>query len=141
MELSGTHHFAAPRQKVWDALHNGAILQQCIPGAEQVSWQNESAITARVHLGFPPVNGTFGGQVDVLEHTAPSHLKLALRRSIIDAVANIDLSDDGAGTLATYQGTATLGAGLALLDNIIGRQAAQSAMGQFFKRFEQALSA
>jgi carbon monoxide dehydrogenase subunit G len=139
MELSGTHRFAASRQVVWDALHNSAVLQKCIPGAEEVSWQGENAIRARVRLGLGPINGTYGGQVDVLEHAAPSHLKVALKRSIIDAVASVDLSDDGTGTLATYAGTATLGGGLAALDNVIGKQLAQGALGQFFKSFEQAI--
>ncbi|HKB48247.1 MAG TPA: SRPBCC domain-containing protein [Ktedonobacterales bacterium] len=139
MEISGTHRFAAPRQAVWDALHNGAVLQKCIPGAEEVSWQGENAVRARVHIGIGPINGTFGGQVDVLEHTAPSHLKLALTRSIIDAQATIDLADEGAGSVATYSGTAKLAAGLAMLDNPVGRQMAQGALNQFFKNFEQAL--
>ena len=139
MELSGTHRFAASRQIVWDALHNSAVLQKCIPGAEEVAWQGESAVRARVHLGIGPISGTYGGQVEVLEHTAPSHLKVALKRSIIDATATVDLTDDGTGTLATYSGTATLGGGLAALDNIVGRQMAQGALGQFFKNFEQAI--
>ncbi len=139
MELSGTHRFAASRQVVWDALHNSTVLQRSIPGAEEVAWQSESAIRARVHLGIGPINGTYGGQVDVQEHTAPGHLKVALKRSIIDATAAFDLTDDGSGTLATYTGTATLSGGLAVLDNAIGRQLAQGALGQFFKNFEQAI--
>jgi uncharacterized protein len=139
MELSGTHRFAASRQVVWDALHNSAVLQKCIPGAEEVAWQGESAVRARVHLGLGPISGTYGGQVDVLEHTAPGHIKVALKRSIIDATATVDLTDDGTGTLATYSGTATLGGGLAALDNVVGRQMAQGALGQFFKNFEAAI--
>jgi carbon monoxide dehydrogenase subunit G len=139
MELSGTHRFAASRQVVWDALHNSAILQRCIPGAEEVAWQGESAVRARVKLGLGPISGTYGGQVDVLEHTPPSHIKVALKRSIIDATATIDLTDDGTGTLATYAGSATLGSGLSALDNVIGRQMAQGALSQFFKNFEAAL--
>jgi carbon monoxide dehydrogenase subunit G len=139
MELSGTHRFAASRQVVWDALHNSAVLQKCIPGAEEVAWQGESAIRARVRLGLGPINGSYGGQVDVLEHTAPSHLKVALKRSIIDATATVDLTDEGTGALATYFGTAVLGGGLSALDNILGRQMAQGALGQFFKNFEQAI--
>jgi uncharacterized protein len=128
MELSGTHRFAAPRQVVWDALHNSAVLQKCIPGAEEVAWQGES-----------PINGTYGGQLQVLEHTPPGHIKVALKRSIIDASASVDLTDDGTGTLATYSGTATLGGGLSALDNVLGRQMAQGALGQFFKNFEAAI--
>jgi uncharacterized protein len=136
MEISGTHKFAAGRQAVWDALHNSAVLTKSIPGAQEVTWQGDSAVTARIHIGMP-LNNTYSGQVQVTEHTPPSHLKVVLNRSIIQAEATVDLADDGAGTLATYRGVATVSGPLAVVDNAIGRQAVQFALGQFFKSFEQ----
>lgn len=137
MEISGTHKFAANRQAVWDALHNSAVLQSSIPGAEEVAWQSDGTILARVHIGVGPINGTYGGRLQVVEQTAPSHIKLAINRNAIQAEANIELADDGAGTALTYQGTAQLHGALAVADNIIGKQMAQGALGQFFKNFEQ----
>jgi uncharacterized protein len=137
MEISGTHKFAANRQAVWDALHNSAVLQKSIPGAEEVSWQSDGTILARVHIGLGPINGTYGGRVQVVEQTAPSRIKLAINRNAIQAEATVELTDDGAGTLATYQGTANLHGPLAVVDNVVGKQMAQGALGQFFKNFEQ----
>jgi carbon monoxide dehydrogenase subunit G len=139
MELNGTHKFSANRQAVWDALHNSAALQHCIPGAEQIAWQ-ANAIAARVNVGIGPLKGTFDGQVSVVENTIPSTVRLALNRSgsrgSVQSEAQITLTDDGAGTLLTYRGTATLTGQLAIVDNFVGKQAADLALGQFFKCLE-----
>lgn len=137
MEISGTHKFTANRQAVWDALHDSAVLKKSIPGAEEVIWQSDGTITARIHIGIGPINGTYGGRIQVVEQTAPSHLKLAINRNAIQAEATVELADDGSGTVATYQGTAKLQGPLAVADNIVGKQMAQGALGQFFKNFEQ----
>jgi carbon monoxide dehydrogenase subunit G len=137
VDINGTHRFAAGRQAVWDALHNSAVLQKSIPGAQEVAWQGTSAISARIHIGIGPINGDYEGQVQVVENSAPSHLKLAINRTSLQAEANIDLADDGAGTMLTYQANAKMSGVLAMADNVIGKQAAQLALGQFFKSFEQ----
>ncbi len=137
MEISGTHKFAASRQQVWDALHNPSVLQKSIPGVESIAWQGESAITASVHLGIGPISGSYGGTVQVAEHTAPGHLRLVINRNVIQADASVDLADDGAGSVATYSGSAKLSGPLSVLDNPIGKQAANGLLGQFFKNLDQ----
>jgi uncharacterized protein len=137
MDLNGTHRFATSRQAVWDALHNSTALQKSIPGAQEVAWQGTSAISARIHIGIGPINGDYEGQVQVVENSAPSHLKLAINRTSLQAEATIELAEDGAGSVLTYQANAKMSGALALADNVIGKQAAQIALGQFFKNFEQ----
>ena len=36
MEISGQHRFSAPRERVWELLLDPKILQQCLPGAEDL---------------------------------------------------------------------------------------------------------
>lgn len=141
MDMNGTHTFSANRQAVWNALHNGAVLQSSIPGAEEVTWQGDSAVSARLNIGFGPVKGTFSGQAQVVEQTPPSHLKLAINRrgaaSVIQAEVVIDLADAGTGTLLTYHGSAKLEGPIAFLDNPLTRPMVEGALGQFFSRFEK----
>ena len=36
MDMTGERRIAAPRQKVWDALNDPAVLKACIPGCESL---------------------------------------------------------------------------------------------------------
>lgn len=139
MEISGTHRFAASRQAVWDALHNGALLTKSIPGAEDVSWQGDSAVAARVNVGVGPISGKFAGQVQVVQQVPPSEIKLAINRTSVQADATVTLADDGAGTLVTYAANAQLSGPYAVADNPITKQMAHGALAQFFKNFEAQL--
>lgn len=144
MELNGTHRFAANRQAVWNALHNSAALQNSIPGAEEVAWQGDSAISLRVKVGVGPINGTFSGQAQVTEQTPPSHLKLSINRrgstNAVQADVTIDLADEGAGTVLTYHGTARLEGPIAMADNPLTRPLAEGALGQFFNNFAKQIA-
>lgn len=139
MELTGTHRFAANRQAVWNALHNSAALQSSIPGAEEVAWQGDSAISLRVKVGVGPLNGTFAGQVQVTEQTPPSHLKLSVNRrgstNAVQAEVAVELADEGAGTVLSYRGTARLEGPIAMADNPLTRPLVEGALGQFFSNF------
>jgi len=103
MEIKGTYHFNAAPQAVWDAMHNATMLQNA-SGAQSVSWQGESAVTATVSL--PSMGPISGGArtitVQVPESAAPSHMALAFNRGPVNATGTVDLAPDGAGTQMTY---------------------------------------
>lgn len=139
MELKGTHKFAAPPQAVWDALHNSAVLQKCIPGVEEVTWQGESAIAARIS-GIGPLKGPYSGQVQVVEHTAPTHMKIALNRTSVSGTVTVDLTPDGTGTLLAYTANGNLSGALAMLDNPLTRPVVDGQIGQFFSRLGSQIS-
>ncbi len=135
MELKGTHKFAAPPQAVWDALHNSAVLKSCIPGVEDVQWQGENAIVASVS-GIGPIKGPFSGQVQVVEHTNPSRLTVALNRTSVSGSVTVNLAPDGDGTLLTYSAVGNLNGALAVLDNPLTRPIIDGQIGNFFTKLE-----
>lgn len=142
MELKGTHRFNASPQAVWDALHNSATLQKCVPGAQEISWQGENTVHAFFTVGIGPFAG-HGVILDaqVTEHTAPSHLKLAVDRhgshGSAEGGITIDLRPDGAGTVLEYGGAVSLGGPAALLDNPLSRPLVNAQLGHFFTNLEQ----
>jgi carbon monoxide dehydrogenase subunit G len=115
MELNGTQKFSAPPQAVWDALHNDGMLKNAAPAAESISWQGANAVT--VAGGVGPIKGTLTAQV--VEQSAPTHMKLAVNRTQIAGALTVDLAPDGSGTVLTYAGSITangaLSAGLAMV--------------------------
>src|SRR6185312_5028464 len=102
MEIKGTHKFTANPQAVWDGLHNSAILQSAIPGAQEVAWQGENAINVRANVGVGPMSREFMGVVPVTEHPPPSHMKIEVHRDIVNGFVTIDLAPDGTGTMLSY---------------------------------------
>lgn len=102
MDLSGSQNFSAAPQAVWDALHNAATLQSAA-GVSNVQW-TDTSVTATVTL--PAIAGPFAGektiQGQVSENTPPNHLKVALNRGPVSAIATIDLAAAGDGTNLTY---------------------------------------
>jgi carbon monoxide dehydrogenase subunit G len=141
MDITGTRTIAANRQAVWDALHNATILKNAIPGAEDVSWQGDSALTIRANIGLGLAKIAGSGQLQVVEQTPPSHLRLALSKqgaaSSVQAEVVIDLADAGAGTQVTYHATAKLEGPIAVADNPLTRPLLEGQLGQFFGRLEQ----
>lgn len=134
MDLNGTRKLAAPPQKVWDALHNGATLKACIPGAEEVTWQGDSTI---MFLGSVPViNRSVGIEAQVVEQSAPSHMKVSVNKAGSTGVVTLDLAADGAGTALTYNASAQLAGPAAMLDNFATRPMIDNALGQFFTKLE-----
>jgi carbon monoxide dehydrogenase subunit G len=131
MELNGTQKFAASPQAVWSALHDNDVLKSCIPAAESIAWQGDTAVTASGGVG--PIKGTLTAQV--VEQTPPSHLKFAVNRTNVNGTLTVDLAPDGAGTTLTYAGTVNaggpVGAALAVAQGLIKGQ-----VEQFFSRLE-----
>jgi carbon monoxide dehydrogenase subunit G len=142
MDLNGTYRFtAASPQAVWNTLHDSTALQNAIPGAEKVAWQGDSAIAARVKVGLGPISGTFGVQAQVVEETAPNHMKLAINRqganNSIQGQMTVDLAADGTGTVLTYQLAATLSGPIAMADNPMTKPLVQKMADQVFANLEK----
>ena len=141
MEIKGTRKIAASPEKVWNALRDPATLQKCIPGAEEIAWQDANTLFAKVNLGIGPIKGTYAGTVQVAEQQEPSHLKLVFNRkgasSSIEGAATIDLVPDAGGTTVNYNATANLGGPLGALDNPLTRPFVDQGLSQFFARLEQ----
>ena len=134
MDLNGTRKLAAPPQKVWDALHNGATLKACIPGADDVTWQGDSAIAFRGSI--PVINRSVGIDAQVVEQSAPGHMKVSVNKGGSSGVVTMDLAPDGAGTLLTYNASAQLTGAAAILDNFATRPVVDRELNQFFAKLE-----
>jgi hypothetical protein len=137
MEINGSHKFAAPPQAVWDALHNNTILKNAVPGADQVSWEGDNAITFHGSVGAGPVNlGTVTVTAQVVEQQAPSHLKIGINRSVASGTVTVDIAPDGAGSLLTYTANMQLSGAVAAADNPIGRKFVDSQIGGVFNKLD-----
>lgn len=140
MEINGSHKFAAPPQTVWDALHNNAILKNAVPGADEVTWDGNNAVTYRGSIGAGPINlGTATVTAQVIEQSAPSHLKIGVNRSVANGTVTVDIAPDGSGSLLTYNANVQLSGAAAAADNPLGRKVVDGVIGSIFNKLDSQL--
>ena len=61
MELSDEIVINAPKAQVYAALNDPAVLQQCIPGCEELIKHSDTELEALVVLKIGPVKAKFSG--------------------------------------------------------------------------------
>src|SRR5581483_2402884 len=140
MDMTGTRHIAASRQKVWAALNDPEILKQCIPGCEALQMQSPTDMTPRVKLVVGPVKATFNGKVKLTDLEPPKAYRIVGEGSggvagYAKGGATVRRADEGRGTLMTYDVKADVGGKLAQLGGRLIDSTAKKLADQFFERF------
>lgn len=52
MQLSAERHLDAPRERVWAALTDAAVLKHSIPGCDRLAWRDDQGLDATVRAGI-----------------------------------------------------------------------------------------
>lgn len=146
MEMNGEERIAAPRQKVWEALNDPEILRQCIPGCQSLEMASPTEMSAVVKIKIGPVSATFTGDVTLGNINAPESYTISGEgkggiAGFAKGGADVRLSEDGAGTLLSYDVKAQVGGKLAQLGSRLIDSTAKKLAGQFFTRFNEVVSA
>jgi carbon monoxide dehydrogenase subunit G len=114
MEISGQHRFSAPRERVWELLLDPKILQQCLPGAEDLVEVGPEEYEARMKIGVAAIRGTYQGRVKIVEKDEPNSYRMAVEgkgpAGQISGDAKIDLAGTATGPSSTGQVTPTCAA-------------------------------
>ena len=63
MDIEGTYKIGLARQQVWDALQNADVLQQCIPGCQELELLSDKRYLAKVVAAIGPVKATFNTNI------------------------------------------------------------------------------
>ena len=142
MELDDQIEIAAPRDVVYAALNNPEILQQAIPGCEEIEQLSATEMTARVVLKIGPVKAKFTGRV-VLDNTgAPDSFSLSGEGDggVAGAArggADVTLAESAGGTLLTYKARADVSGKIAQLGSRLVLSTAKKLSRSFFENFQK----
>ncbi len=143
MELSDEIIINAPKERVYAALNDPEILQQCIPGCEELIKHSDTELEAKVVLKVGPVKARFGGDVRLNTAGAPDAFSLQGQGSGGTAGhakggADVTLTADGPDTtILKYEANADIGGKLAQLGSRLIQSTAKKLAGKFFKSFAE----
>lgn len=121
MKVSGVQTLEAPRQAVFDAICDPAMLLEVIPGCQEISQVSADEYHARIALRLPAIVGTYETWVRLVQAEPPSYGELegrmVGRAGTIAGRAAFRLSEEKGETVVEYVGTAMISGPLARLDS------------------------
>lgn len=140
MELTDEIRIGAPKDVVYAALNDPEILKASIPGCQELEKVSDTELEAKVQLKVGPVKATFNGKVMLDPAGAPDHFSLSGEGSggvagFAKGGAEVDLIEDGSGTILRYQAKADIGGKIAQLGSRLIKSTAKKLSGQFFSNF------
>src|SRR5258708_15917578 len=143
MKLNGTHKFKVSSNQVFQAILDPTVLQSCIPGCSSVVYLDANQIRANLTTPLPGLKGPYGVVIDIEQRQEPNHLVLRTQTKgtggSIDAVSQIDITDEADGALLLYTSSSNLDGPISLANNPIGEGITKTSLSAFFKNLDKAI--
>lgn len=143
MKVAGSHEFRSSRSDVWKALQDPAILATTLPGARSLEVVGPDRYKITADFGVGSVKSVYDGTFSIEDKQEPE--SCVLRGSArgaggsIEVVAHSRLSDNGAGTVLTYEADARLTGPIAGVGQRMIAAASKRMSGQFFGAIDRTL--
>ena len=117
MHIEGSYTFQAPREAVWDAIMDPAVMGAALPGGETLEKVGDTEYQGVMNVRIGPVQGKFQGKVEVTEANRPEHCTMTVdgrgAAGFLNGSGSWQLAADGEGTVMTYQGDVEVGGRIA----------------------------
>lgn len=143
MDFTGSHTFAAPRERVWALLLDPNALRAALPSCKEFRQTGDDAYEAVMSVGVGAIKGTYNAKINVRDKEPPTSYRLVVegtgRPGFLKGDGLITLDDQGENTSVTYQGQAQVGGMIAGVGQRLISASAQLIIGQFFKAMERQL--
>lgn len=79
MRIEDRFVVAAPRQRVWEAIKDPAIVALCIPGCQSVEVISPTLYKAKIRVQVGPIKADFNVDVEIVAETAPEEVRSRTR--------------------------------------------------------------
>lgn len=145
MDITGEYRVPAPRQRVWEALNDPAVLQASIPGCQSLEKVSDTEFNAIVTSRVGPISATFRGGVTLSELDPPKGYVLTGRgqggaAGFASMRSQVTLEAVGEETLLRYTARAEIGGKLASVGSRLVQSVARKNADDFFAAFARQLS-
>lgn len=140
MEIKGEYRIAAPREKVFAALNDQAVLQACIPGCESLEKTSDTEMKAKVRMRIGPVSASFSGKVTLSDIDPPNGYRISGEgqggaAGFAKGGAVVTLREDAGDTLLNYNVDAQVGGKIAQVGARLIDGTAKKLADEFFGKF------
>jgi carbon monoxide dehydrogenase subunit G len=136
MNIEGTYTFQSKLAEIRQSLTKQDVLQQAIPGLEKLEAVDKNRYAVAIHIKYPPLVGTYQGQVSLVEDEQPTSYRFFIESSdgpdTITGAGSIQLHELGDNTTVIYKGTVSLSKRGTRLAPAVTRGAVKLLIQQFF---------
>lgn len=140
MKLASTFSFQVPREKVYAALTDPAIIQRCIDGCEKMVETAPDSYDAHLKIGVAGLKGNYVGKVQMKDKKPPESYTLILEGKggpgFVKGTAKITLTGN---TELRCEADAQVGGLIAAVGSRLIEAAAKKMMDEFFRKFGEQL--
>ena len=146
MDMTGEYRIPAPREQVWAALNDPAILKASLPGCESLERVSDHEFAATVAAKVGPVRAKFNGQVTLSDLHPPESYKISGEgkggaAGFAKGGADVRLVEESPeATVLSYTAKADVGGKLAQLGSRLIDATAKKMADEFFENFRQQLA-
>ncbi len=138
MDIKSNHTIPAPRERVWEYFTNPELLQQCIPGCEELKPLGDDAYEATIKIGIASIKGVYTGSIKMEDKQPPSSYRLIIegksKIGFLKGICDLILEEIQPNqTEITLGGELIVGGKLARVGQRIIGSASRMMIGQFFK--------
>lgn len=145
MKVAGSATLHAPREKVWAALNDPAVLVRTIPGCQQLEEVGPDVYRMTITAGVASIKGTYQGDVALTDHDQPAAFTLrasgAGAPGTVSADVCVTLSDEGVdSTRLDYDADAIIGGMIGGVGQRVLAGVAKKTAGEFFKAVDDVLT-
>ncbi len=141
MKIEGTHELRAAREKVYQSLIDPEVLKRCIPGCERLEKTAKNAYAATIRAGVGAIKGVFTGSVTLEDMRPPEHYRIVVEAKgapgFIKGSGDLDLEEQGEGTLIRYTGELQTGGVIASVGQRMIQGTAKMLASRFFNNLEK----
>jgi len=145
MDMTGEVRIAAPRDVVWAALNDPAIIKQCIPRCESFERVSPTEFVALLKIRIGPLSASFTGDVTLSNINAPDSYTIEGEgkggiAGFAKGGADVVLEPAGGETILHYTARGEIGGKIAAMGSRLIQSSAKKLAQQFFDDFNAAIS-
>jgi carbon monoxide dehydrogenase subunit G len=146
VKVTGSTTLRAPREKVWQALNDPAVLVRTIPGCQQLEEIGPDTYRMTITAGVASIKGTYQGDVALADQEQPGSFTLrasgAGAPGTVSADVKVTLTEVAPGdvTRLDYDADAVVGGMIGGVGQRVLSGVAKKTAGEFFRAVEDVLT-
>lgn len=145
MKLEGSVTLAGPADQIWKMMQDPAFLAEILPGCKELLRNGEDQFTGILEAKVGPIGSSYTTKFLILDKKPPESYRMQLegtgKGGFVRADTVIVLQNNGAETLMSYNGEATIGGTIAKIGQRVVESAAKMMISKGFKTLQEKVAA